>query len=61
MVVISTWNVDKSKFIYNGWGKAFDGKGYWSFENDPVRNVVIFGVGKVHHLILIVEKITFLY
>ena len=39
-----TWNADKSKFTYNGQGKAFDGRGYWSFDNGTVRNVVIFGV-----------------
>ena len=38
-----TRNVDISKFTYNCWGIAFDGKGYWSFENDPARNVIIFG------------------
>ena len=39
-----TWNADKSKFTYNGQGKAFDGRAYWSFDNGTVRNVVIFGV-----------------
>ena len=37
-------NAIKSKFIYNGWEKEFDGKGSWSFGNDFARNVVIFGV-----------------
>ena len=37
-------NARKSKFIYNGWGIAFDGKGSWSFGNDFSRNSVIFGV-----------------
>ena len=39
-----TRNADKSKFTYNGRGIAFDGKGYWSFDNDTARNVIIFGV-----------------
>ena len=34
----------KSKFTYNGRGIAFDGEGSSSFDNDYVRNVVIFGV-----------------
>ena len=40
-----TRNEDKSIFSCNGLGKAFDGKGYWNFDNDIARNVVIFGVG----------------
>ena len=39
-----TRNADKSKFTYNDWRIAFDRKGFWSFDNDTVRNVVIFGV-----------------
>ena len=39
-----TRKVDKSKFTYNGWGKASDGKYYWSFDNDTARNVIIFDV-----------------
>ena len=38
-----TRNADKSKFTYNGWRIAFDGKGYWSFDNDDPKNVLIFG------------------
>ena len=37
-------NAGKSKCTYNGWGIAFDGKGFWSFDNDKARNVVIFCV-----------------
>ena len=37
-------NATKSKFIYNGQGKAFDGESSWSFDNDFAKNVVIFGV-----------------
>ena len=33
----------KSKFTYNGRGKAFEGEGSRSFGNDFARNVVIFG------------------
>ena len=37
-------NAIKSKFTYNVWGIAFYGKGHFSFDDDSVRNVVIFGV-----------------
>ena len=37
-------NAIKSKFIYNGRGKVFDGKGLWSFGNGFARNDVIFVV-----------------
>ena len=33
----------ESKFIFNGRGIAFDGKGLWSIGNDSARNVVNFG------------------
>ena len=36
--------MDKSKFTYNGWGIAFDGKGTWSFSSAFARNVVLLGV-----------------
>ena len=39
-----TINADKSKFTYNRQGIAFDGKGFWSFDNDTAKNVVTFGV-----------------
>ena len=39
-----TRKADKSKFTYNGRGIEFDGRGYWSSDNDTARNVVIFGV-----------------
>ena len=39
-----TRHADKSKFTYSGRGIAFDGKGFWSFDNGSARNVVIFGV-----------------
>ena len=34
----------QKKIIYNGQGIAFDGEGFWSFDNDSARNFVIFGV-----------------
>ena len=37
-------NAIKNKFTYNDLGIAFDGEGLWNFDNDFVRNVVIFGV-----------------
>ena len=37
-------NSDKEKFVYSGYGIAFDGKGSWSFGNNYAGNVVIFGV-----------------
>ena len=37
-------NAIKSKFIYNGRGIVFDGKGLWSFGNGFARNDVIFVV-----------------
>ena len=36
-------NSDKRKYVYNGYGIAFDGKGEWSFGNSYARNVVING------------------
>ena len=37
-------NGNKEKYVYSGYGMAFDGKGEWSFGNDYARNVIIFGV-----------------
>ena len=51
----------KSKFIYYGQGKVLNGEGSWSFGNGFARNAVLFCVATVHHLILIIEEITFLY
>ena len=31
--------------MYSGYGIAFDGKGSWSFNDNFVRNFIIFGVG----------------
>ena len=35
---------NKEKWVYSGYGIAFDEKGNWKFGNDFTRNVVIFGV-----------------
>ena len=37
-------NSDKERYVYSGYGIAFDGKGEWSFDNDCARNVIISGV-----------------
>ena len=37
-------NSDKEKWVYSGYGIAFDGAGSWNFGNDFTRNVKIFGV-----------------
>ena len=39
-------NSNKSKYVYSGYGIAFDGAGLWSFGDDFARNVVIVGVDK---------------
>ena len=35
---------DKSKWVYSGYGIAFDGLDSWSLGNDFARNDIIFGV-----------------
>ena len=35
-------NGNKEKYVYSGYGIVFDGEGSWSFNDDTVRNVVIF-------------------
>ena len=35
---------DKEKWVYSGYGIAFDGKGECSFDNDYARTVIIFKV-----------------
>ena len=37
-------NSDKSKYVYGGYGVAFEGVGSSSFGNNFARNVVIFSV-----------------
>ena len=46
---------DKAKWVYSGYGIAFDGKGFWHFGKDFFRNVRIFGV---RYLTLIIARIT---
>ena len=41
---ISVKHNDKEKYGYSGCGIAFDGKGYWNFNDDYARNAIIFGV-----------------
>ena len=35
---------DKEKWVYSGYGIAFDVADSWNFDNDFARNVIIFGV-----------------
>ena len=37
-------NSDKEKYVYSGYGTTFDSAGWWSFDNDTARKVIIFGV-----------------
>ena len=39
-----TRNGEKSRYTYNGWWIAFDREGFWSFDNDSAKKIVIFGV-----------------
>ena len=39
-------NSDKEKYVYSGYGIAFDSPGSWSFDNDTARNITIFAVDK---------------
>ena len=32
------------KWVYSGYGIAFDGAGLWNFGDDFAKNAVIFGV-----------------
>ena len=34
-------NSDKEKYVYSGYGIIFDSAGFWSFNNDVARNVII--------------------
>ena len=38
-------NSDKGKYVYSGYGIAFDSGGSWIFDNDFTWNIIIFGVG----------------
>ena len=35
---------DKERYVYSGYGIAFDGKDSWNFNDHFTRNVIIFGV-----------------
>ena len=35
------------QYAYSGYGIAFDGKGYWSFNDCTARNFIIFGVNNI--------------
>ena len=37
-------NSNKEKYVSKGYGKAFDEKGEWSFDNGTARNVIIFSI-----------------
>ena len=37
-------NSDKEKSVHSVYGITFDIIGFWSFDNDNARNVLIFGV-----------------
>ena len=52
-------NSDKEKYVDNVYGIAFDGKGEWSFGNDSAKNVIIFWLIIVHHLILTILEMFF--
>ena len=51
-------NSDKEKYEYSEYGITFDSAGSWNFENYTARNVIIFGLIIVHHLILAIARIT---
>ena len=51
---------DKENYVYSGYGITFDSVGSWIFANDTARNVIIFGVIIVHHLMLTIAKLIFL-
>ena len=52
-------NNDTEKDMYSGYEITFDGRCEWSFGNDADKNVVIFGLIIVHHLILTILKMNF--
>ena len=37
-------NIIRSKYVYSGYGIAFDGAGSWNFGNNFARNFVIFDI-----------------
>ena len=50
-------NSDTEKHLYSGYGITFDSAGFWSFDNDTARNVIIFGVDNSSS-ILTIARIT---
>ena len=50
---------DKEKFVYSGYGITFDDAVSWSFDNDYARDVTIFELITVHHLIETILRIIF--
>ena len=53
-------NNNKEKWVYSGYGIAFDGKGEWSLGDDYAKTIVFFALTfLVHHLVLIIPKISF--
>ena len=52
-------NAIKCKFAYNCIEIAFDEESLWNFDNDYVRNVVIYGVGNSSSSHLSNPKINF--
>ena len=40
-------NSDKEKHVYSGYRITFDSAGFWSFDNDSAKNIIIFGVDSI--------------
>ena len=59
--VILIRNAGKSKFTYNCKEIAFDIKGFKSFNKDTAKKLQFLVLIRVHHLILIIQKIKFQY
>ena len=52
-------NSHKEKHAYSGYKITFNSRDWWSFGKDSARNVIVFGVDKVHHHMLTITKINF--
>ena len=37
---------DKENYVYSGYGAPFDSAGWWYFNSDTARNVIVFGIDK---------------
>ena len=57
--VILIRNAGKSKFTYNFKEIAFDIKSFTSFNKDTAKKLQFLVLIRVHHLILIIQKIKF--